>query len=187
MKSRLIKNKGFTMLEVIIATMIMAVGIIPIYHLMTSGTRGVEIGEREILAVGHTSSIMEFFKGMPFNLLLDLCDKETGLLYGTQQGFMVYDRVEAIMKKDSEINGEWSLDTSSGTGSTFFSQIMNPNMPTASKVYLPPLEKFFFERNISVECNTDGAKYCIVSSKIQWRTNATKERYFTLKTVVTGK
>lgn len=173
------------MLEVIVATMIMAVGIIPVYHLMTSGTRGVEIGEREILAVGHTSSIIEFFKGMPFDLLSKMC--EEGNLSGKQQGFMVYDRNEAVMKKDSEIGGEWELDTSSPTGAEFFSQMLNPGMPTAKKVYLPPLEKYFFERNISIECNNDGAKYCIVSSKIQWRTDGSKERHFSLKTVVTGR
>ncbi|MCO4783467.1 MAG: prepilin-type N-terminal cleavage/methylation domain-containing protein [Candidatus Cloacimonetes bacterium] len=185
MKSIFFKNKGFTMLEVIVATMIMATGIIPIYHLMTSGTRGVEIGEREILAVGHTSSIIEYFKGLPFNLILKLCD-ENGSLSGKQQGFMVYDRNDSVMKKDSEISGEWILDASSDTGNVFFSQLLNPGMPTASKVYLPPLEKYFFERNITIDCSTQGAKYCIVASKIQWRTDGTKERSFSLKTVVTG-
>lgn len=180
------KNRGFTMLEVIVATMILAVGIIPVYHLMTSGTRGVEVGEREILAVGHTSSIIEFFKGMPFDLVLQLCD-ENGSLSGKQQGYMVYDRNEETMKKDGSISGEWVLDNSSATGAAFFSQILNPGMPTASKVYLPPLEKYFFERDLSISCSTQGAKYCIVSSKIQWRTDGTKERNFALKTVVTGK
>ena len=182
-----LKNRrGFTMLEVVMATVIMAVGIIPVYHLMTSGTRGVEIGEREILAVGHTSSIIEFFKGLPYDLVRQFC-LDGKSLKGEQRGFLYYDRNQKMMVIDKSIDGTWKLEESSPFGTKFFEDILNPEMPSKKIVHLPPLEKFYKERNIDIQCEFEGAKYCIVGSTIKWQTSDQRDREFSLRTVITGR
>ncbi|PCJ19282.1 MAG: hypothetical protein COB02_07795 [Candidatus Cloacimonadota bacterium] len=185
MKILSLNRLGFTMIEVAMATMIMALGIVPVYHLMTSGTRGVEIGEREVLAVGHTSSIIEFFKGLPYNLVINLC--ENGILTGKQKGFMSYNRVEHKMQNKGNLdNSKWELSESSNTGSMFFEQVLNPDMPTKKKLHLPPLEKFF-TREVNIDCNSNNDRFCIVMAKTTWKTSDGRDRFFLLKTVVTGK
>jgi prepilin-type N-terminal cleavage/methylation domain-containing protein len=150
--------KGFNLIEVMIAVVVIMVGIFPVYYLMTSGTRGVSVSMGEILAVNHASSVMELLKGLSYQKLLSFC--EGGEMTAAQVGSWRFNNETKNMEKVEE-GGGWAVETGSSAANGFFTE-------WDQKELLPPMEKKY-KRTVTLKCVNEGAKYCYVNVMMEWQ------------------
>ena len=175
-------KRGFTLIEIMIAVMVISLGVIPVYLLLTSGTRGVRYSIRQIKAVNHCSAALELFRGIQYKDIYKMTDG--GLLEASQKGYMVYSRVEEawIQNADALDSGQWEV-----SGSTFASEFfgqLNPREDIEAEI-LPFLESYFTLRRVKISCEKVA---CTISSSIEWRRDEgksqNKPRELEFKTVV---
>ena len=175
-------KRGFTLIEIMIAIMVISLGVIPVYLLLTSGTRGVRYGIRQIKAVNHCSALLELFRGIQYKDIEKMTDD--GDLEAFQAGYMVYSRSEEVWIKSSDSldNGQWEVSGSS-SANDFFSQL-NPKENSEDEI-LPSLESYFTMRKVKVRCE---AVACTIIASVEWRRDEgkseNKSRELEFKTVV---
>lgn len=178
-------KKAFSFVEIMIAVTVMVLGILPVYYLLTSGTRGIRLGLYEIQAVNHASSVMELLRGMPYHKIMheiypaDMPD----FAEVSQSGWQVYSRTEQQMVDVDTENGIWQSVT--GADSRMVSYF-NSSAMSAQNGILPPLEAYF-DRNIRLNCNE---RYCIAKVMVSWKEessgSSSSRRSVDLRTAVVG-
>lgn len=162
-------KKGFSIIEVMLAIMIITLGVIPVYHLLSSGTRGVSVSVREIQAVNHAVCLIELLKGLGFDKLASLC--ELGQFKAEQVGWMQYDRTEHKFKPSQDGRGVWEVIEGSDEGKRFFRENLGPLGPSideASGSILSQLEVFFTGRLVVVDCSSND---CTITVKVTWESD----------------
>ena len=175
-------RKGFSLIEIMIAVLVISLGVIPVYMLLTSGTRGVRYGIRQIKAVNHCSAVLELFRGLQYKNIKAMTDM--GEMEASQKGYMVYSKVEERWVKNSDgLNGgAWEVSGSS-LATDFFIQL-SPKEDSESEI-LPYLEAYFTTRRVKVICKPEA---CVISSYIEWPraqgNSQKKARNLEFKTVV---
>jgi prepilin-type N-terminal cleavage/methylation domain-containing protein len=162
MRLRFLVHHGFSLIEVMIAVMIMTLGIFPVYYLFSAGTRGVTVSLREILAVNHAVSTVELLKGLKAETLQNFCD--SGEFLATQSGWVVYDRRTDQLSVTEDEKGVWET---SGTevGERFFREELKPGDKIGAGV-LPPMEVYFTQRKVEIRCEEGG---CAVGVRVSWK------------------
>jgi len=155
-------QRGFSLIEVMVAVMIMTLGIFPVYYLFSSGTRGVTVSMREILAVNHAVSAIELLKGLKAKTLGSFCD--SGEFMAKQKGWVVYDRGTDQLSVTEDEKGVWET-VGSAEGERFFREVLMPGDKIGSGV-LPPMEVYFTARKIDLRCEDGG---CTVAVKVSWK------------------
>ncbi len=179
---RSIMRKGFSLIEIMIAVLVISLGVIPVYLLLTSGTRGVRYGIRQIKAVNHCSAVLELFRGMQYKNIKAMTDM--GEMEAFQKGYMVYSKVEErwIKNSDGLNSGVWEVSGSS-FAIEFFTQL-NPKEDSEAEI-LPYLEAYFTTRRVKVTCKPEA---CEISSYLEWPReqgkSQKKARNLEFKTVV---
>lgn len=162
-------KKGFSLVEVMVAVMIITLGVIPVYHLLSSGTRGVSVSVREIQAVNHAVCLLELLKGVGFKEITNFCD--SGDFQATQAGWMLYDRADHKFKPSQDGRGVWEVSAGSPVGKDFFRVNLGPlgseGDATAGSI-ISEMEVFFKQRAVEISC--DG-KYCAISVKVAWESD----------------
>jgi hypothetical protein len=175
-------RKAFSFVEIMIAVVIMVVGILPVYFLLTSGTRGIRLGLYEVLAVNHASSVMELLRGFQHHeIMRDLYPQGADSAEVEQSGWVVYSREEKGMQ-DSGTDGSWFVSAGAdGRMKDFFNKWLSPEI-------LPPLE-VYFDRRVNLSCND---LYCVIKVEVGWKEEgkssigAASRRSVDLRTVVVG-
>ncbi len=176
-------RRGFNFIEICIAVTVMACCSIPLYFLMTMGSRGVVVSTREVAAVNHCSALMEILKGASYKQLVSLSGG--GQLMLGQRGWQVYDAgsekyvdvsgnseyTEAMdgMSTESLKPFEWTVlegQDSSGLVPWLQERQGATGLEGSGGEYdLPPLEAFFVRR-IKIDCQ--GETYCFVAVQVDW-------------------
>ena len=173
-------KKGFSLIEVMVAVMIITLGVFPVYHLLSSGTRGVSVTVREVQAVNHAVSLLEIFKGLPFGVLNSFCDV-SGEFQAVQEGWMIYDRNTEKMKSSEDARGVWEV-TGAEPGAEFFRSYLGPLGNGTDGPVLSELELYFKERSAQMVCSEIG---CTIKIKVMWESEQGKrERQIEFKTLV---
>ena len=175
-------KKGFTLIEIMIAVLVISLGVIPVYMLLTSGTRGVRYGIRQIKAVNHCSAVLELFRGMQYKYVKSMTDM--GELEASQKGYMIYSKSEDrwIKNTDALENGKWEVSGSS-LAKEFFIQL-DPKENSEEEI-LPSLEAYFVARRVKVNCKSE---VCEITSRLEWQRtegdSTKKNRDLEFKTIV---
>lgn len=164
-KPRLFHNSGFSMIEIMIAVMVIGVGVIPVFYMLSSGTRGIQFGIREVKAVNHVANVIELFRGISYDKLQQFC--EDGFFEARQQGWLIYKRGEGrwVTSAEAEGKGVWDISQGSGVGRDFFSEYLNPVEGDARMGVLSPLEVFYKSRSVMINCNNLA---CSIEVKAEW-------------------
>ena len=164
-KPRLFPNSGFSMIEIMIAVMVIGVGVIPVFYMLSSGTRGIQFGIREVKAVNHVANVIELFRGISYDELREFC--EDGALEARQQGWLIYKRGEGrwVTSAEAEGKGVWDISQGSGVGRDFFAEFLNPVEGDAREGVLSPMEVFYKARKVMLTCNQLA---CSVEVEVEW-------------------
>ena len=162
MEGREIMRRGFTLIEIMIAVLVISLGVIPVYLLLTSGTRGVRYGIRQIKAVNHCSAVLELFRGIQYDKIKSMTDM--GEMEASQQGYMVYSKLEEswIKSADALDSGKWEVNGSSDAKKFF--TYLDPKLDIETEI-LPYLEVYFTSRSVRVICKPQA---CEITSKVEW-------------------
>ena len=156
-------RRGFTLIEIMIAVLVISLGVIPVYLLLTSGTRGVRYGIRQIKAVNHCSAVLELFRGIQYKKIESMTDM--GELEASQKGYMIYSQSEDQWIKNSDAldSGKWDV-VGSSLGKEFFIQL-DPKQNSEEEI-LPNLEAYFLDRRVRVNCQSG---VCNITSSVEWQ------------------
>lgn len=154
-------RRAFTLVEIMVAVLVVILGVIPVYYLLTSGTRGVRWSIRQVQAVNHCSAILELFKGMNYS---DITAMTSGDVFSAEQkGYMIYSQ-ELEQWVNGGASGNWEVNGSK-QAKKFFDKL-NPAATPQDEI-LPPLEAYFTVRKVEVNCA--GNNLCIVDCRVEWK------------------
>ncbi|MBW7874565.1 MAG: hypothetical protein H3C47_01100 [Candidatus Cloacimonetes bacterium] len=159
----MMKIKGFSMVEIMIAVMVVTLGVFPVFYLMTSGSRGTTVSIREIFAVNHAANIMELVMGYSYEKLVSIVGSEAVEL--SQGGWLFYNNSEhklETVSSDSMSDGGavpmlWTGE-SNGSALQGWLNKLNPE--------IPPME-VFYTRKLKVQCSP-AQFYCTVAVIMEW-------------------
>lgn len=156
-------KRGFTLIEIMIAVLVISLGVIPVYMLLTSGTRGVRYGIRQIKAVNHCSAVLELFRGIQYKKINAMTDD--GELEASQKGYMVYSKVEEkwVGTTNALDDGKWEVN-GSPLAQEFFMEL-NPKQISEDEI-LPYLEAYFVSRTVKLLCKPEA---CEITAKVEWQ------------------
>ena len=180
-------RKGFTLIEIMVAVLVIVVGVLPVYYLLTSGTRGVRWSIRQVKAVNHCSAVLELFKGMEYRDVKSLTDNDQ--LSASQKGYMIYSQKDEqwMVSSDAVSSAQWVVDLGSQIAQSFFSKL-NPSQNGELEI-LPPLEAYFSTRQIDIDCS--GKNVCVIGCEVKWKRHENsvekgKDHHIKFSTVVTN-
>ena len=164
-QAKVIMQKGFTLIEIMVAVLVVVLGVLPVYYLLTSGTRGVRWSIRQVKAVNHCSAILELFKGLKYRDIKKLTDNDR--LSANQKGYMVYSQEDEQWRISADLvpSAQWVVDTGSSDAQKFFTKL-SPSQ-TGELEILPALEAYFSSRSIDIDCSSKSV--CVIACEVKWQ------------------
>ena len=159
----MVRLRGFSMVEIMIAVMVITLGVFPVFYLMTSGSRGTTVSIREIFAVNHAANIMELIMGYSYEKLVSIVGSEPVEL--AQGGWLYYNNSEHKMEKvSSDSMSDGGAVPMLWTGEANGSALQNWLNKLTPEI--PPME-VFYTRKLEVHCYT-AASYCEIAVIMEW-------------------
>ena len=127
LKNKLFNNKGFTLIEVVIAMAVIAIGMFSIMGLIITATKGNSHSEKVTTATTLAQDKMEQIKGLGFNNANNAQGVEE---YGSINGYNGYRRVTTISidtPMDNMVTGAVTVSWTPGAHSiTLTTSISSP-------------------------------------------------------------